>query len=339
MNDETTVEAPETDVQGSETPDIGRDSLRSALEENYDKSAGAPSAPAAEGSSGTVETPASGVPAVAGTTPATAPAVSDPFPIPDRVKASLGPQWAALPAEVKHEIREYESHVGRLASRYGQAAKSWESVEKVIAPYQSLIQENGGTPLGVIGNMLETARVLSKGTPDQKLYAVHAILKSFQIPVQTFTDGTIGLPNPQTPPEVLHRLTGLERQDLTARAADEYNVRQEVVTELDTFLADESRTYAREPGFLDTMADLIRVGRAKDLPDAYSQAAWIHEKTRPLEVARHNQERLAPQIQAAATARAAAISPSGNAPGQIARDPSKMSLRETLSAAFDGELT
>lgn len=339
MHDDTTVEAPETDVQGSETPDTGRDSLRSALEENYDKSAGAPSAPATEGSPGTVEAPAPGVPAVAGAAPAAVPAVSDPFPIPDRVKASLGPQWAALPAEVKHEIREYESHVGRLASRYGQAAKSWESVEKVIAPYQSLIQENGGTPLGVIGNMLETARVLSKGTPDQKLYAVHAILKSFQIPVQTFTDGTIGLPNPQTPPEVLHRLTGLERQDLTARAADEYNVRQEVVTELDTFLADESRTYAREPGFLDTMADLIRVGRAKDLPDAYSQAAWIHEKTRPLEVARHNQERLAPQIQAAATARAAAISPSGNAPGQIARDPSKMSLRETLSAAFDGELT
>lgn len=336
MNDETTVEAPETEVQGSETPDTGRDSLRSALEENFDKAAagGEPSsAPSTEGATPAVAAPTPGSPPAAPAAPA------DPFPIPDRVKTSLGPQWAALPAEVKHEIREYESHVGRLASRYGQAAKSWESVEKVIAPYQSLIQENGGTPLGVIGNMLETARVLSKGTPDQKLYAVHAILKSFQIPVQTFTDGTIGLPNPQTPPEVLHRLTGLERQDLTARAADEYNVRQEVVTELDTFLADESRTYAREPGFLDTMADLIRVGRAKDLPDAYSQAAWIHEKTRPLEVARHNQERLAPQIQAAATARAAAISPSGNAPGQIARDPSKMSLRETLSAAFDGELT
>lgn len=336
MNDDTTVEAPETEVQGSETPDTGRDSLRSALEESFDKATagGEPSSPpAAEGTAPAVAAPAPG------NAPAAPAAPADPFPIPDRVKATLGPQWAALPAEVKHEIREYESHVGRLASRYGQAAKSWESVEKVIAPYQSLIQENGGTPLGVIGNMLETARVLSKGTPDQKLYAVHAILKSFQIPVQTFTDGTIGLPNPQTPPEVLHRLTGLERQDLTARAADEYNVRQEVVTELDTFLADESRTYAREPGFLDTMADLIRVGRAKDLPDAYSQAAWIHEKTRPLEVARHNQERLAPQIQAAATARAAAISPSGNAPGQIARDPSKMSLRETLSAAFDGELT
>ena len=336
MNDDTTVEAPETEVSSTETPDTGRDSLRSALEESFDKAAagGEPSsAPTAEGTTLAVTAPAPG------NAPAAPAAPADPFPIPDRVKATLGPQWAALPAEVKHEIREYESHVGRLASRYGQAAKSWESVEKVIAPYQSLIQENGGTPLGVIGNMLETARVLSKGTPDQKLYAVHAILKSFQIPVQTFTDGTIGLPNPQTPPEVLHRLTGLERQDLTARAADEYNVRQEVVTELDTFLADESRTYAREPGFLDTMADLIRVGRAKDLPDAYSQAAWIHEKTRPLEVARHNQERLAPQIQAAATARAAAISPSGNAPGQIARDPSKMSLRETLSAAFDGELT
>lgn len=335
MNDDTIVEAPEAEVSSTETPDTGRDSLRSALEESFDKATtgGEPSSgPASEGT----------VPTVASTTPGAAAPVAapaDPFPIPDRVKASLGPQWAALPAEVKHEIREYESHVGRLASRYGQAAKSWESVEKVIAPYQSLIQENGGTPLGVIGNMLETARVLSKGTPDQKLYAVHAILKSFQIPVQTFTDGTIGLPNPQTSPEVLHRLTGLERQDLTARAADEYNVRQEVVTELDTFLADGSRTHAREPGFLDLMADLIRAGRAKDLPDAYSQASWLHEKTRPLEVARHNQERLAPQIQAAATAKAAAISPSGNAPGQIARDPSKMSLRETLSAAFDGELT
>jgi hypothetical protein len=336
MDENETIEAPATEAPGSEAPQSGADSLRGALEASYDKaSSGEPSA-----EPDTASRPAG---EVAATAPAGTPAAPenpvDQYPIPERVKASLGSQWATLPPAVKHEIREYESHVGRLASRYGQAAKSWEAVDKVIAPYQALIQENGGTPLGVIGNMLETARVLSKGTPDQKLYAVHAILKSFQIPVQTFTDGTIGLPNPQTSPEVLHRLTGLERQDLTARAADEYNVRQEVVTELDTFLADGSRTYAREPGFLDLMADLIRAGRAKDLPDAYSQAGWLHERTRPLEVARHNQERLAPQIQQAATARAAAISPSGNAPGQIARDPSKMSLRETLSAAFDGELT
>lgn len=321
---EETLSEESTTVEGSasESPSDEASSLRSALEASFEKHT--PTEAAAAPAAGTVVAPA-------------APATDD--SIPQRLAGKLDTHWPNLPPEAKAAYREYESHIGNLASRYGQAAKQWEQVTQLMAPYQAMIQEAGGNPLSVVGSMLETARVLTKGSPDQKLMAVHQILQAYGIPAQRLEDGSIRLPTPRAPQDLLQRLTGLERQDLTIRATEEQNARQEVTTELDAFLADAQNVYVRTPGFLDTMAKLIAAGQAKGLSDAYEQAAWIHPQVRPLEIAKQNQATATQVQQQASQARAvASVSATGNSPGNIGRDPSKMTLRETIASALDGEL-
>lgn len=302
--------------------------LRAALEESYSKA----ESPAAE--------PASQAPAISTSAtpePTTAPP-SEGETIPAGLQAKWKDKWATLDSEVKAEFSRYESNVGRLASKYGQAAKAWEGMERIAAPYSEMIRQEGGTLHGVLGNMLETSRLLRHGSPEQKLFVVHHIARAFGVPARQAEDGSLTFPSLQTSPELLSRLSSLEQRDLTSRAGVEYDVTTEVRENLDAFLADEGREYVKKPGYLDVMADLIRAGRAKGLEDAYEQAAWLHTETRPLEIAKQNQVSLAPQRQRTEQARAAAVSVSGNSPGAVTRDPSKMSLRESLEAAFDGEL-
>lgn len=327
------------------TVTTGEPSLRDALEASYE--AAEKAAPeAAEPASPTPATPTGKAPASAETAgdPGTAAAtsVTSAAPsdnIPQRLQSKFpAEKWAALPSEVKAEFAEYESNIGRLASKYGKDAAAWQDAQQLMAPYREMIQAEGGDYRGVMSGMLETARILRQGTPDQKLGLIHYMAQRFAIPISRAEDGTIILPNPRTPPETLARLTQLEARDLTTRGMVDHNVRQEVSTELETFLADPLHQYSKEPGYLDMMANMIRTGQAKDLQDAYQQSAWLHANTRPLEIAKANQAAVAPRVAQAARARQAAVSVNGNAPGAMRADTSKMSLRDTLEAAWDGDL-
>lgn len=86
------------------------------------------------------------------------------------------------------------------------------------------------------------------------------------------------------------------------------------------------------------MQKLIRAGAAADLKSAYEQAAWLHDRTRQLEIAKANQHRVKDVVGQANRARQAAVSVNGNSPGPVKRDQSKMTLRETLEAAYNGDL-
>lgn len=334
MDDTTEV----LDSATTEEAPAGEVSLRDALEANYDK-ATASTAPAEETpfsqEPAAVSEPAQGEVTPAVNTPPTTP----PEDIPPRLQSKWADKWAALDPAVKAEFKEYESNIGRLVAKYGKAAQDWDRVEQTLTPYQDLIREQGGNPHQVIGSMLETARLLHRGTQDQKQALLFHIIQRFGIPVHQTAEGAIQLIPPSAPPEILNRMSELEHKDLTMRASADYTVRQEVATELDTFLANPANAYVKEPGYLDTMADLIRTGRAKDLADAYGQAAWLNEKTRKLEIAKANQQAIAPRVTQAAAARQAAVSVPGNAPGNTRRDPAKMTLRDTLAAAWDGELS
>jgi hypothetical protein len=136
----------------------------------------------------------------------------------------------------------------------------------------------------------------------------------------------------------MSRINRLEQGLLTRDAAEVHNARTKVETDLQTFLADPAHVYVQEPGYLDTMAALINAGKATGLDDAYTQAAWLHEGPRAREIARLNAARTASQIEQAARAKAAAVSVNGNAPGPVKLDPASLSLRDTLAAAYDGEL-
>jgi len=253
--------------------------------------------------------------------------------IPERLKAKWGATWDKIDPQVKEQFHAYETDIGRVTSKYGKAAKAWEDTLKVYAPYEAIVKEEGGNFHGAVANLFETARILRKGTPEQKVHLLGQIATTFNIP---FPNGQTAQPGPSD--EMINRLNALERQALTADAEVAHNARERVNSEVDTFLANPDNIYLQEPGYLDTMQALISSGKAPDLKSAYEQAAWLHERTRQLEIAKANQNRISSASSQAARARSAAISVNGLSPGPAKRDQSQMTLRETLEAAYNGDL-
>jgi hypothetical protein len=332
---DTGLDAPVTPEAG-QVPEVpaapaeGKVSLREALSKAYDTET-APGTPA-EPKPGV---PAAGTPQVATTPPAEK-------PIPDRLKGKFGEAWPTLDPKVKEAFHEYETSVGKLAHKYGMAAKNWDDTQRAFAPYESLVKAQGGNFLSAMTNLFETSRILHTGSQEQKTALLVRMAQAFSIPMP----GGAAPAGGQTPPasggslplELLDRLNRLEQTHLTREAQDAYTVRSQVDQDLETFIGDSANAYVKEPGFLGTMAQLISVGKASGLEDAYKQAAWLHENTRELEIAKITQARNAPRVGAAQRAKSAAVSVNGNAPGSVKLDPRKLDLRQTLAAAYDGEL-
>lgn len=332
----------EVDTQIAESEGTGAEaspSLRDALGEAYDKVSGEP---VAKVETAAVIDPVAAAKAVApgAETPLIA-AVTPPVDtIPERLKTKLGEKWAAMPPEIKAEFREYESAIGRMADKYGKAAKEWDQVSRTVAPYQEMLRAENGNVHGAIANFFETARILRQGSPEQKQGILMAMAQAYKIPLPGAQPGQ----QPETAsaaqlsPEFLDRINRLEQRELTERAAAEHNARTQVDNDLNAFIGDAKNAYVKEPGLLNTMAALISAGKAEGLADSYEQAIWLHEGPRNAEIAKRATAANAPRVAAAQRARQAGVSVNGNAPGTVKLDASKMSLRDTLSAAFDGEL-
>lgn len=267
-------------------------------------------------------------------------------PIPERLKAKWGDKWEKLDPTVREQFHEYETHIGRVTSKYGKDAQAWSRVAQIFAPYQPMLQREGGKVEAILGNMLEFHRIMREGLPAQKQAMLQTIAQTFQIPLpqaaaaaeNAAAAGQTAQPAPTADPDLIARLTALERQQLTSAGQSEYYQRQQIEEHLDAFLARPDVPYIKEPGYLATMSQLIAAGIAQDLNDAYQQAAMLNPRTRELEVAKARQREVQAGAEQAARARQAAISPSGTNPGQPRRDASKLTLRETLEAAFNGDL-
>ena len=335
------TETPSQEPTHAPTPET---SVRSGLEAAFDAAEAAAPTPSISSATPRVATAS---PGASPDTPAVDPANVAPTPppaeraIPERLKGRFADKWATLPPDVKDSFHEYESNIGRLASTYGQRAKSWEESQRVFAPYAEMVQKEGGNYHSAVGNLLETARILRQGSPEQKVVLLRQTASAFGVSLQDL----VGIPTqegqpPRSEPNeaLINRLNALEREVLTTRGQESHNARTQVDSEIETFVADTSNIYLQEPGYLDTMATLIRAGKAANLPEAYQQAAWLHERPRQLEIAKANQQRTDSSRDAANRAKRASVSVNGSTPGNVRVDMSKLSLRDALSAAFDGEL-
>lgn len=326
------MDTPETD-EVVETPAAETPSLRDELEAQIP--ADTPSTPAKP-----VEESVDEVKVVAEVGKPAEP--TEPAPVldemPKRLSGKLDTVWAGLAPEVKGAIREYETHIGRLANKFGRAAKSWEQAEQVFAPYADMVAREGGDFFTATRSLFETARILRQGSPDQKVHLFYQMAQAFGVPLTRTQEGLAALPPLRSDPTLITRANQLEAEHSTAAAQREYDRRQETNEAIDSFISDPANVYTQEPGYLDTMAALIESGRAKDLQDAYSQAAWLHESTRAIEIAKRNQPQAALKASQAAAARTAAVSVPGSAPGTPRIDPAKLSTRDAISAAMDGLL-
>lgn len=240
-------------------------------------------------------------------------------------------KWADLPDDVKAEIHRRETDYHRGIEQYRQAATVAQEVQQAIAPFMQNFQAAGVHPLQAINHLLGVEHTLRNGSPQEKAYKLAEIARDYGVDLQAVA------PLPQLDPQV----QALMRQNQQLQQFQQTILQQQqhaVTSEIEAFRANPANVHFE--AVKDDMAALLQSGRADSLQDAYDKAVWMRPDIRQTLV---QQQRTEAQKQAAeqqrkARAQSAAGGVRGAANSKATALSPDASLRDTLTAAMDGNL-
>jgi len=272
-----------------------------------------------------------------------APQVPAPAAAPTELKApaqwkpDVREHWKALPLPVQQEILRRESDSMRLIGSVGPKIRMADEVQAHIAPFAESLTANGVTPQAFVNDVFGSIKSLASGSAQERAEVVANIVQSYGVDLRTLD--AILTQRISAPPEVL------QARQLAARAAAVIQGQSAGVEHQNALEAEKAIVaFAADPKheFIDDvrnqMADLIELGHAKTLDDAYNAAVWANPDTRKILLTREAQSRAAVKTNRAVAARKASSSVRGapSSPRAAANGAAQGgSLRETLEAAFD----
>ena len=88
-----------------------------------------------------------------------------------------------LPPHIQAEIAKRESDVEKGFTRQDEERQFGRSLRDIINPYMPIITAEGGTPQKAVQELLNTAYLLRRGTPEQKVALFRATAQQFGIPL------------------------------------------------------------------------------------------------------------------------------------------------------------
>jgi len=211
-----------------------------------------------------------------------------------------------------------------------------DEVQAHIAPFAESLTANGVTPQAFVNDVFTSIKSLSSGSPQERAEVVANIVQSYGVDLPTLD--RILTARITAPPEVL------QARQLAARAAAviqqqsagvEHQSAVEAEKAIAAFAADPKHEFIDD--VRDQMADLIELGRAKTLEDAYAASIWANPDTRKILLQREAQSRATVKQGRANAARRASSAVHG-APstiGVVAKGAGERNLRAEIEAAFD----
>jgi len=276
-------------------------------------------------------------PVIPSEVPAVQPATTTELKAPAQWKPAVREKWNALPREVQEEVLRREGDSMRLIGSVGPKIRMADDIQSHIAPFAGSLASNGVSPQAFVNDVFNSVKSLASGSPQERAEVVANIVQSYGVDLRTLD--AILTQRISAPPEVL------QARQLAARASAviqqqsagvEHQTAMEAERAIVAFAADPKHEFIDD--VREMMADLIELGRAKSLEDAYSAAIWAHPDTRKILLTREAQSRAAVKTNRAIAARKASSSVRGapSAPRAAANGAAAGgSLRETLEAAFD----
>jgi hypothetical protein len=247
--------------------------------------------------------------------------------------------FAALPEVIKSEItkREQDWNAG-LAQRSSEAERL-NRLHQVLGPYAERFRLAGIGEAQAVQQLFAASDYLDRDPVNALLYLARTKGVDPRLLAQVFTGNGQG--QPQVSPEY-QQLAGQVQaltQTLQQRDYDQVNAQyQHMLGQVETFARDAAHPYfenVRAP-----MADLIQMGLATSLEEAYQQATWGHPEIRPFLL----QQQAAEAAKAAADAARAKAAQARHASGSITGSPSpgatsgsngsRLSLRDELRQNF-----
>lgn len=238
-------------------------------------------------------------------------------------------KWASVDPELREEIIKREREIDLTLHRTAQDRQLSSEVQRVLSPYLADIEAAGGQPLQAVDNLLRTAATLRRAQPEQRAQMVADIIQQYDIDVEML-DKTLSERHSGTAP-IEHSISRLLDQrlapvlQLLQRNAQPQQPRvdtQALETEVSSFFNDPKNEFVND--VRQDMADILDAATAKgvvmSLQDAYKRATLLHPQIAEV-LAQRQATKLATQhTQAAARAKQAAVSVSGNGAPSLVED-------------------
>ena len=248
-----------------------------------------------------------------------------------RLPKEIRDEWKTLSEPVRTALEKREREVHEVVTRVDRERQVGRTFDQSIEEYKPIIEAAGGTPIVAVRNLLETARVLYNGTPDEKSRMLNMIATQYDIDIES---AYFNRPDPTSAKlqlTVQQQSAALAQYQQQEQAAASQNVEQSI--------QDWSQGKEHFDEVLPEMVRLASAGVSTDLQRLYEIAIASSDTLRSTSIDKAVQVKLdeekAKQAELVAKAKRGAVSPpsaSGNAkpPGSA-----NLSDLEALSRDYD----
>lgn len=280
-------------------------------------------------------------------------------PIPNSLKAQRKAEWGTLPRAWQEEIARIDQASMKGVENLKTLAKFGDEVMNEVKPYEHMILAEGGTPAAAIRDLLATASLFRRGTPEQKQQALTQIARQFNIPMPGQVNAALLEPgaeqrqppfDPLAHPQLrakLDKLDHLEKFVSSHFEAQERQTMESNMNAVNAFLSQvDAQGSALHPldetleGAFAQEIGAVRTGHPdwsadKVLQEAYENLSWKTPEIREVRLSRLDAEREAKRKAETEKALAAKRNASGSLSGTSQTTPTTGgSVRDAVVAAY-----
>jgi DNA-binding transcriptional MerR regulator len=237
-----------------------------------------------------------------------------------------------LPKEAREEIQRRERDIATFVEQTAFPRRVADQFIKTVQPYMGMIQAEGGDPIAVVGNLLQTAAFLRTGPSAGKAKMVAQLVKDFGISIQDLDAALVGEQVPDSPDDKIARLIDQRLAPVNqlmqtlqqTRQQREQQTTQDLDREIASFSQDPANEFFKD--VRNDMADLIelaeRRGQTLTLKQAYDRAVSMNTDIQNTIRIRNDQKRQA----------SSSVPVRGAAPTN--RRPEDMTLRQQIEESM-----
>lgn len=239
---------------------------------------------------------------------------------PSSWKKEMWAQYDGLAPEVRDYILQRENETAAGLAPLKQEIETAKPLRQAVEQFLPDIQQLGVSPAQFVQNLGMAHRVLTQGSPQQKVGMLQRLASDYGVPLEALAGqpaqpGQPGQPDPQLQ-WITEQVQGLSHGWNQFQQSQAQAQQQSMQAQIDAFAADPA--HAHFLAVKQTMAGLLQAGLAPDLQTAYDKAIRMHDDIWQKEQARQAEAQAAEaarkQTETVAKAKAIAVSPKGSSP-------------------------
>jgi len=208
-------------------------------------------------------------------------------------------KWPNLDPDIRQEIIRREEASMNGVRQMQERFQPLQNMANALSPIVQEAQQLGADPIGYIGSLAQSERVLRTADMPAKFNELLRIADQYGMPLREIINEKVGqevlkIPQAQQmqiPPQMQQELNEIRRwREETERSQIEQGL---------TYFSQDKEFFG---DVRMVMADLIEKGLAPDVPSAYDQACWMVPEVRQVMLQRQSGSQVTERQKKAATA-------------------------------------